>query len=258
MTKSLKIAIAQINATVGDITGNRDLVAAAYARAEEDGADLVLFPELVITSYPPEDLILKPAFRAEAYKALETLTALTKGKSAAMLVGCPYAGNDNIYNALYLLGEGKILHRQLKVHLPNYGVFDEKRIFSEGPMPEPVENPLVEQLVSLRAEVSRMRSDLSARAPVVPPVQAVRPAPAPRPRPRLLSPGTVNIAGTTVRTAGLGRRQVQLLKVRLSLAVGAEDRPESHAVAIGAECDGGNADEALPTQGWPGPGCLRL
>lgn len=138
MTKSLKIAIAQINATVGDIAGNRDLVAAAYARAEEDGADLVLFPELVITSYPPEDLILKPAFRAEAYEALEALTALTRDKNAAMLVGCPYAGNDNIYNALYLLGEGKILHRQLKVHLPNYGVFDEKRIFSEGPMPEAV------------------------------------------------------------------------------------------------------------------------
>ncbi|MCH7805884.1 MAG: NAD+ synthase [Proteobacteria bacterium] len=138
MTKSLKIAIAQINATVGDIAGNRDLVLAGLKRAAKDGADLVIFPELVITSYPPEDLILKPAFRDEAYQALEMIARATRAGGPALLVGCPAQQNDNIYNALYLLGEGKILHRQLKVHLPNYGVFDEKRIFSEGPMPEVV------------------------------------------------------------------------------------------------------------------------
>ncbi len=138
MTNSLKIAIAQINTTVGDITGNRDQVLAGLKRAGKDGADLVIFPELVITSYPPEDLILNPAFRDEAYQALEMIAKATKPGGPAILVGCPTQEKGNIYNALYLLGEGKILHRQLKVHLPNYGVFDEKRIFSEGQMPEPV------------------------------------------------------------------------------------------------------------------------
>ncbi len=138
MTNSLKIAIAQINTTVGDIAGNRDKVLAGLKRAGKNGADLVIFPELVITSYPPEDLILKPAFRDEAYEALEVIAKATRAGGPAMLVGCPTQENENIYNALYLLGEGKILHRQLKVRLPNYGVFDEKRIFSEGGMPEVV------------------------------------------------------------------------------------------------------------------------
>jgi len=135
MTHSLKIAVLQINTTVGDLKGNRDKVLAGLQRAGADGADLAVFPELVITSYPPEDLILKPAFRDEAYEALEAIARATKKGGPAALVGCPTQEQDDIYNALYLVGEGKILHRQLKVHLPNYGVFDEKRIFSEGGTP---------------------------------------------------------------------------------------------------------------------------
>jgi len=136
MTNSLKIALLQANPTVGDVAGNRDLVLKGLARGEKDGADLIIFPELVTTGYPPEDLILKPAFREEAAEVLRELAKATKPGGPAALVGAPYKENGKIYNCLYLLGEGRILARQKKFHLPNYGVFDEKRIFSEGPMPE--------------------------------------------------------------------------------------------------------------------------
>lgn len=139
MSRSLKIALAQINTIVGDFAGNRDKVMENLARAEGEGADLVVFPELVVTSYPPEDLMLKPAFLSEAYEILDQIAAATKPGGPAALVGCPTMVDDELFNALFLLGEGKVLHRQLKKHLPNYGVFDEKRVFSEGPMPKPIE-----------------------------------------------------------------------------------------------------------------------
>ncbi len=139
MSRSLKIALAQINTIVGDFEGNRDKVLENLARAAEEGADLVVFPELVVTSYPPEDLMLKPAFLAEAYETLDQIAAATKVGGPAALVGCPTMIDNELFNALFLVGDGKVLHRQLKMHLPNYGVFDEKRVFSEGPMPEPVE-----------------------------------------------------------------------------------------------------------------------
>ncbi len=138
MSRSLKIALAQTNTVVGDFPGNRKKVLDFLARAAGGGADLVVFPELVVTSYPPEDLILKPAFLAEAYEALDRIAAATKPGGPAALIGCPTEVDGEVYNALFLLGEGKVLHRQLKRHLPNYGVFDEKRIFSEGPIPEPI------------------------------------------------------------------------------------------------------------------------
>ncbi|MEE8295457.1 MAG: nitrilase-related carbon-nitrogen hydrolase, partial [Sphingomonadales bacterium] len=139
MSRSLKIALAQINTIVGDFSGNREKVVENLSRAAERGADLVVFPELVVTSYPPEDLMLKPAFLAEAYETLDQIAATTKPGGPAALVGCPTMVDDELFNALFLIGDGKVLHRQLKKHLPNYGVFDEKRVFSEGPMPEPVE-----------------------------------------------------------------------------------------------------------------------
>lgn len=139
MSRSLKIALAQINTVVGDFAGNRDKVLETLARATKNDADLVVFPELVVTSYPPEDLMLKPAFLAQAFETLNQIAAATKPGGPAALIGCPTIIDDENFNALFLVGDGKILHRQLKIHLPNYGVFDEKRVFSEGSMPEAIE-----------------------------------------------------------------------------------------------------------------------
>ncbi|HEU5046828.1 MAG TPA: NAD+ synthase [Rickettsiales bacterium] len=131
------IAIAQINVTVGDLAGNIAKITAAYRNAVQAGADLVIFPEMCLTGYPPEDLILRPAFRKQAMQALDQLVALTQG-SAAMLVGGLWQEGEAAYNAAFLLENGAVVHRQYKYNLPNYGVFDEKRVFTQGPLPEPV------------------------------------------------------------------------------------------------------------------------
>ena len=136
------LALAQINVTVGDIAGNRAKILTAYETACLQGAELVVFPECALIGYPPEDLLLMPAFRAEAMAALNDLAAATSGK-AAMLVGSVWdnalvtAGAEKqVYNAAVLMDGGRIQHIQPKTHLPNYGVFDEKRLFdSERPEP---------------------------------------------------------------------------------------------------------------------------
>jgi len=132
------IALAQINVTVGDIAGNVEKILAAYKKAVGQGAQIVLFPELTVTGYTPEDLMLMPAFRKEAMAAIQTLARGTKG-GAAMIVGSVWdnalvtSGSDaHIYNAAILLDEGRIQHVQPKTHLPNYGVFDEKRLYDVG------------------------------------------------------------------------------------------------------------------------------
>jgi NAD+ synthase len=132
------IAIAQINVTVGDIDGNRQKILDYYERAAAQGAQLVVFPELCVTGYPPEDLILAPAFRAQAMEAARALAAQTKNKPA-MIVGCVWEEGDKIYNAALLLDDGKIAHMQPKTCLPNYGIFDEKRLFTAGTDLKPVD-----------------------------------------------------------------------------------------------------------------------
>src|ERR1700720_4688486 len=134
----LAITIAQLNPIVGDVAGNADKARRARARAAADGADLVVFSELFICGYPPEDLVLKPALQAACRGAIETLAGDTADGGPAMLVGTPWIEAGKPYNAVALLDAGRISGLRFKVDLPNYGVFDEKRLFSPGPMPGPV------------------------------------------------------------------------------------------------------------------------
>jgi NAD+ synthase len=134
----LKITLAQLNPTVGDIEGNAAKARAARARAAGDGADLVVLPELFIAGYPPEDLVLKPAFQAACRAAVETLARETADGGPAMLIGSPWVEDGKLYNAVALLDGGRIAALRFKANLPNYGVFDEKRLFARGPAAGPV------------------------------------------------------------------------------------------------------------------------
>jgi NAD+ synthase len=134
----LAIAVAQLNATVGDIAGNAEKVRRARTQAAAQGADLVVFPELFISGYPPEDLVLKPAFQAACRTAVEDLARETAAAGPAVVVGTPWLDDGRLYNAAALLDNGAIAALRYKVDLPNYGVFDEKRVFVAGPMPGPV------------------------------------------------------------------------------------------------------------------------
>src|ERR1044071_9063103 len=134
---SLKIALAQLNPTVGDVAGNADRVRHARDEAARLGADVVAFPELFIAGYPPEDLVLKPAFQAACRSAVEAL-ARESTSGPALLVGTPWVEDGKLYNAYALLAGGVIEAIRFKVDLPNYGVFDEKRVFAPGPVPGPI------------------------------------------------------------------------------------------------------------------------
>jgi NAD+ synthase len=134
----LTIAVAQLNPVVGDVGGNAEKARRARAAAARDGADLLVFPELFVAGYPPEDLVLKPAFQAACRAAVEDLARETADGGPAMLIGTPWAEAGKLYNAAALLEGGRISALRFKVDLPNYGVFDEKRVFSPGPMPGPV------------------------------------------------------------------------------------------------------------------------
>ena len=127
--KPLRLALAQIDARVGDIDGNAAMIRERTAAAREAGAELVLFPELALTGYPPEDLLLKEHFLRRAREALEALAADTQGIVA--LVGFPERTED-VYNACAVLADGEIAAIYRKTHLPNYGVFDEERYFQSG------------------------------------------------------------------------------------------------------------------------------
>jgi NAD+ synthase len=135
LSSSFRIALAQLNPVMGDIAGN--LARARAARAAAASADLILFSELFIVGYPPEDLVLKPALQADARAAIESLAAETDDGGPACLIGVPWEEEGKLYNAMLLLDGGRIAGITRKVDLPNYGVFDEKRVFAPGPKPKP-------------------------------------------------------------------------------------------------------------------------
>ena len=137
-SEQFAITLAQLNPTVGDVEGNAAKARAARAQAHADGADLVLLPELFIAGYPPEDLVLKPAFQSACRAAVETLARETADGGPAMLIGSPWVEDGKLYNACALLDGGRIAAIRLKANLPNYGVFDEKRLFARGPAAGPV------------------------------------------------------------------------------------------------------------------------
>ncbi|MCW2244442.1 NAD+ synthase [Azospirillum fermentarium] len=134
----LSIALAQTNPTVGNVTANAERVLAARAEAAARGADLVVYTELVLSGYPPEDLVLKPFFLDRVEKAVADLALATADGGPAMLVGAPWRQDGRVHNAALLLDGGTVAAVRLKHDLPNYGVFDEKRVFAAGPLPGPV------------------------------------------------------------------------------------------------------------------------
>lgn len=138
MTDKLRIALAQLNPVVGDIEGNLQKAVAARREAEIEGADLIVFSELFLTGYPPEDLVLKRAFQQAARNAAIDLARQTVDGGPAVLIGCPWLADDGkLFNAVLYLDHGEVRGYRAKVHLPNYSVFDEPRVFDEGPMPGP-------------------------------------------------------------------------------------------------------------------------
>jgi NAD+ synthase len=136
MTNRLNIAMAQLNQRVGDLAGNAGKMLEWRAKATD--ADLIVFPEQQLIGYPAEDLVLKPAFAARAAVELAKLAEATADGGPAMLVGSIFLDDGALYNGIALLDGGQIAAVRYKHELPNYGTFDEKRIFASGPMPEPM------------------------------------------------------------------------------------------------------------------------
>ena len=138
MPDTLSITLAQVNHSVGDLAGNAAAMLATRERAHAAKADLVVFPELNLIGYPPEDLVLKPSLIERAAAELETLAQATAQPGPALLVGSVFVQDGALHNGVALLDQGRITATRFKHELPNYGTFDEMRLFAPGPLPEPV------------------------------------------------------------------------------------------------------------------------
>ncbi len=138
MPDTLRIALAQLNPHQGQVTHNLAMIRRARAEGARLGADLVVTPEFSIAGYPPEDLVRKPAFVAACEEAIGQLAADTLDGGPGLVVGGPWRDGDRLYNAAYVLEGGRVVARRAKHELPNYGVFDDKRVFDPGPSPGPV------------------------------------------------------------------------------------------------------------------------
>ena len=132
---TITLTLAQINPTVGDINGNLSVIRERWARAE---GDLIAFPELCISGYPPDDLLLKPSFLDAVDAAVKTLVTESKQHDTAILISVPHRKNQRLYSAAHLIHDGAIIGSTYKHILPNYGVFDERRHFSRGDLPVPI------------------------------------------------------------------------------------------------------------------------
>jgi NAD+ synthase len=136
MSDRFRLTLAQLNPTVGDIDGNAALARSAWEAARDAGADMVALTEMFVTGYQVQDLVMKPAFTLRAMAAIEAL-ARTCADGPAIGIGGPYAEGDRLYNAYWILQGGKVAARVLKHHLPNDTVFDELRLYQQGPVSGP-------------------------------------------------------------------------------------------------------------------------
>jgi NAD+ synthase len=136
MADKLIITLAQLNQKVGDLAANAAAMLATRSKAMH--SDLIVFPEMQLIGYPPEDLILKPALIERAAVELEKMAQVTADGGPAMLVGSVFVRDGALHNGVALLDQGRIVATRFKYELPNYGTFDEKRLFLPGPLPEPV------------------------------------------------------------------------------------------------------------------------
>ncbi len=138
MTSSLTIGLAQLNPCVGALRDTYDLALQTVLKAGQSGCDLVVFSELFLTGYPPEDLILRPDFVQKSMQAVQDLAEATKNSPTGFVIGTPWYEEGKVYNAVVLIDQGEIQAIRFKHFLPNYGVFDEARLFEPGPLPQPV------------------------------------------------------------------------------------------------------------------------
>jgi len=139
VTDRLRIALVQLHQRVGDLAANADTMLEWRGKAAAQGAELVMVPELQLTGYPPEDLVLKPEFVRQTMEHAERLVDATADGGPALLFGSIHAEGGLNYNCVILAEQGRIVGRRLKHELPNYGTFDEKRVFAPGPLPAPIE-----------------------------------------------------------------------------------------------------------------------
>ena len=129
MTEKTSILIVQSNPQVGNIDKNKQIV---IDHIESNKSYLIIFSELMLTCYPPEDLVLKPAFMEKVNNAISDILNCSKNSNSTIIIGTPFLEESKLFNTALVIKKGKILHKHHKMALPNYGVFDEKRIFSNG------------------------------------------------------------------------------------------------------------------------------
>ena len=127
---SVTVSIAQINPIVGSFKQNLQMITEAISTAKADSADVIIFPELALTGYPPEDLLFRPTFIKKVEEALQQIAELSTGITT--IIGAPVIREDKLYNMACVLRDGKNIFEYAKQHLPNYRVFDEKRYFNKG------------------------------------------------------------------------------------------------------------------------------
>ena len=161
----LRLALAQVNPTVGDLAGNGALIAATVASAKESGADIVVFPEMIVTGYPVEDLALRPSFQIASKAMIAEIAASISGQIVAVVGYLDTSQDGAPQNAVAIIHERQIKARYVKRHLPNYGVFDEFRNFTPGASSLVVRINGVDVAVAICEDIWHSLADIAARTP---------------------------------------------------------------------------------------------